>query len=415
MRLTRLRWTDLVAPVISWRLTAADQRMSSIPRPVDAPVGHVGGFDSDRIVILGAGPAAGWGVTTHDLALPGSLARALTARTGRGSDIRLIANPEMCAGNAAQALDGFNLSRYDAVVIILGVNDSTRLTPVQRWRDDVTELIEKVGRSAPHEVKIVVTGVQPIRSIPVFDSVTGAIADAHADVLNRETEQLCGVTGSATFVPLTVLPPTDDSEERYRAPTQYAHWADQIADVLAPLLESQQRLNGDRRRGGRVATPSEETAREKAVDELRLPGYGTDERLNHIVSLARQAFNADGALITVLKSEMQMHLAEVGMNLAELPRAQSFCHFVVESGEAMIVRDTHDDDRFRHNPLVTDGPRIRFYAGFPIQAPSGELIGALCVLDDHPRRRADDINVDVLQELATFVEKELWQYLGRPA
>lgn len=58
-------------------------------------------------------------------------------------------------------------------------------------------------------------------------------------------------------------------------------------------------------------------------------------------------------------------------------------------------------------------PALSDFAGdFPIESPSGQRIGALCVVGCTPRRRADDIDVDFLKQLALLAQRELWEILS---
>jgi GAF domain-containing protein len=49
---------------------------------------------------------------------------------------------------------------------------------------------------------------------------------------------------------------------------------------------------------------------------------------------------------------------------------------------------------------------VRFYAGYPVESPSGEQIGALCIFDPKPRERAD-FDETMLRQLALLIEAEL--------
>lgn len=44
------------------------------------------------------------------------------------------------------------------------------------------------------------------------------------------------------------------------------------------------------------------------------------------------------------------------------------------------------DERFRNNPFVLDNPKIRFYAGAQLLTDDKLPLGAICVVDNEPRK-----------------------------
>ena len=78
------------------------------------------------------------------------------------------------------------------------------------------------------------------------------------------------------------------------------------------------------------------------------------------------------------------------------------------------VPDALQDARFADSPFVAGEPRVRFYAGAPLAAADGSLLGALCVVDRRPRQ-LDEQQLALLRDLADLVEAELVAGPGQPA
>jgi PAS domain S-box-containing protein len=75
------------------------------------------------------------------------------------------------------------------------------------------------------------------------------------------------------------------------------------------------------------------------------------------------------------------------------------------TGAPLWIEDVGEDPRFTGHPMVTGGPRLRFYAGVPIQLADGSTPGALCVFGDQPRPR-DERMLNRLRDLAEGVADE---------
>ena len=388
----------LLRPVLQIWAAVQDSRGSVIPRPTDAPHSHAGGPAADRVLIFGAGPAAGWGVLSHDLALPGALARALSARTGRGADVDVVSDSTLMISTAIARLEPLKLWRYDAIVIILGINDALRLTSPKRWEQRLRALLASLHAATSRDTRVFIVGVQPIRSIPLYDDMFGSIAAAHAERFNAISCRVCTADDRAAFIP---LPPALRELTRYRRMEAYQVWGTVLADGMAMVIDGAYRDAGERGEAFRA-----EVERQLAVDELGILDTEPEPRYDRIVSMARQLFGTESAAFSITDHDRQWYKSRVGTELVQIERDKSFCAPTVERRGPMIVPDALDDPQFSKNPFVLGEPHVRFYAGFPIHSRSGEPIGVLCVFDPKPRDEAD-VDIALLHRLALEVQREV--------
>lgn len=207
----------------------------SVPRPEDAPRVCVPGVSSVRVLIFGSGVAVGWGVTSQEIALTGALARAVTARSGRGTDVEVVADMRITVRNALSLLRGLDLAAYDIIVLVLGANDAIRQTPLNKWSSRLAAVLTHFGERASARAQLFVVGIPTIRSIPRFASRFGAIATEHATILNCESGQRSAEYERVTFVPLPEV--ESGTDERLLGDGRtYRVWAAVIADTIAPTI-----------------------------------------------------------------------------------------------------------------------------------------------------------------------------------
>ena len=397
------RWA--LRPLMRVWTASAECQDRHLPRPSDAPQAHAPGIDSDRVLILGSGPAVGWGVLSHQLALPGALARELSMLTGRGVDIDLVASRTMTAANALTALHGRRLRRFDAVVLTVGVNEALALMSLHEWRTRLGTLLRVLEQETSQSTNIYILGVAPIRSNEIFNLPLGFIADHSAADLNRVSAQLAAEAPRTTFLPFS--PAATLTPDRHRTPADYRDWSLLLAGAMADTLDAA-RLGINAERVGQRATnvASQEVTRQAAVDSLGIVDTPPEARFDKLVALAQRLFETKSAVISVIDHDRQWHKARVGVAAPELPRVDSLCAYTIAGSGSFVVEDAQKDQRFSENPLVLGESLIRFYAGFPIESPSGERIGSLCVFDPAPRALAE-VDQVLLRELALLVQREL--------
>ncbi len=375
------------------------------PRPVGQPRAVADGPAADRILLIGGGAAVGRGHTSHDMALPGALARALRARTGRGAVVDVIADPAMTIAGLAAVLTTAELDRYDAVVTTVGDVDALRGIAAFEWRERVATVVDVWRARVTDGRTLLMTSIPALRDETAIGVTHGRVVDGVSPTLNAVTEEVvAAATAASTTTPLeiatTVLPSAQRLAGRITTET-FALWASQLAAELS------ENLPAPLRSGETARNPVERLT--SGVDDAERIAALLDERapsLERIVTIAAAALNVPTAVVTVLGPDTQWHVSRFGLDLESVPIEQSFCAVAVRQEDGMVVPDAPHDPRFAANPLVTDAG-LRYYAGVPIEDEFGRRIGALCVIDTKPRNYTSADDLATLRRLADKVEEAL--------
>ncbi|GLZ37338.1 GAF domain-containing sensor histidine kinase [Actinokineospora sp. NBRC 105648] len=148
-----------------------------------------------------------------------------------------------------------------------------------------------------------------------------------------------------------------------------------------------------------------EIQRVAAVRALRLLDTPREERFDRITRLAQHLLRVPIALISLVEVDRQWFKSCAGLDSEQTHRGVSFCSHAIAAGRLLEVTDATLDPRFARNPHVLGDPGIRFYAGQPVAAPSGHLVGTLCVIDRVPRELTD-LERGHLRDLAAWVQLE---------
>jgi len=147
-----------------------------------------------------------------------------------------------------------------------------------------------------------------------------------------------------------------------------------------------------------------ESARLAALHSYRILDTESEAPFDALVERARTLCDTPIALISLIDADRQWFKARVGIEDCETPLETSVCAIAIRQGYLFQIEDLAADPRTARMSLVLGGPRIRFYAGYPLVTAARVALGSLCVIDTEPRPGGLDADQrEGLMELADAV------------
>jgi len=149
-----------------------------------------------------------------------------------------------------------------------------------------------------------------------------------------------------------------------------------------------------------------ERRRLRTLREYRIMDSGPEAAFDRVTKLVADLFDAPIALVSFVDDCRQWFKSAHGLDLAEIPRDVGFCRHVIADDRPLVVPDATRDPRFRDNPLVTGDACIRFYAGVPLRAYNGAVLGALSIMDRKTRPPLGARELERLEDFAAIIMAE---------
>lgn len=138
-------------------------------------------------------------------------------------------------------------------------------------------------------------------------------------------------------------------------------------------------------------TMEEEMKRLEVLNSYFVLDSDGEEAFDRITSLGAKMFDVPICVISLVDLGRQWFLSKVGLDAAETARKHAFCaHVILNKYRMLVIPDASKDFRFKDNPLVTDGLKIRFYAGAALVSKEGYKLGTCCVIS--PVARPQGLN-----------------------
>lgn len=152
--------------------------------------------------------------------------------------------------------------------------------------------------------------------------------------------------------------------------------------------------------------PANELERLAALRRYNILDTLPDHAFDDATKLVSYICGVPIAHISFIDKSRQWFKSEIGIGVSEVPREISFCQYTILESTMVEINDTFLNERFKDDPNVTGGFKVRFYAGIPLTTPDGYNIGTLCAID-HVTKELNEHQRNALRIVAKHVISQL--------
>lgn len=161
----------------------------------------------------------------------------------------------------------------------------------------------------------------------------------------------------------------------------------------------------------RYPVAAEDAERISKLRKYQVLNNNEEPAFARLTELAKLFFNMPVVAITFMDEETQYLKSLHGLDgICTTSRKVAICNYTVLSDEVLVLPDLTEDSRFSQNPLVTEAPYLRFYAGAPIiMQEDGKTyrLGSLCLMDRQAHHDFTDKDADILAQFAAMAADAL--------
>ena len=163
--------------------------------------------------------------------------------------------------------------------------------------------------------------------------------------------------------------------------------------------------------GYRYPVAAEDAERINKLKKYQVLNNNEEPAFARLTELAKLFFNMPVVAITFMDEETQYLKSLLGLDgICTTSRKVAICNYTVLSDEVLVLPDLTEDSRFSQNPLVTEAPYLRFYAGAPIiMQEDGKTyrLGSLCLMDMQAHHDFTEKDADILAQFAAMAADAL--------
>ncbi|QRM28197.1 adenylate/guanylate cyclase domain-containing protein [Microvirga sp. VF16] len=129
-----------------------------------------------------------------------------------------------------------------------------------------------------------------------------------------------------------------------------------------------------------------ETDRVATLALYRIMDTPPEFAFDAVTELAAEVCGCPVALISLMDERRQWMKSKYGLpaDYTECPREITVCNATLNSNDLVYVPDLTTHERYKHLPIVTEEPHVRFYCGMPLINREGYALGTLCVVAFEP-------------------------------